>query len=108
MYFSGNAGTHQLLLHHWLKLWHHLFVHHKLQGLPEAQTAPARRHIPVLTNKSNIMTATRKEKKNTDLHIMIFQHNRVLQFFQGLLIDFNFLAQLFVFVLPPFNCSFEL
>ncbi len=48
------------------------------------------------------------KRKNPDLHVVIFEHHRVLQLFLGLLIDFNLLVQLLVFVLPALNGNLEL
>lgn len=44
-----------------------------------------------------------QKKDNPDLHVVIFEHHRVLQLFLGLLIDFNLLVQLLVFVLPALD-----
>lgn len=46
--------------------------------------------------------------EKNDLHIVIFEHHRVLQFFLGLLIDFNLLIKLCVFFLPAFNGDLQL
>lgn len=46
--------------------------------------------------------------EKNDLHIVIFEHHRVLQFFLGLLIDFNLLIKLCVFFLPAFNGGLQL
>lgn len=47
-------------------------------------------------------------EKIPDLYVVIFEHHRVLQLFLGLLIDFNLLVQLRVFVLPALYRNLKL